>query len=62
MQRAERMISLAGAGIFDATVSSAIGAEPGALLIVALAVIAAGSTLTALYRTIWIARRLYESD
>lgn len=62
MQRAERMISLAGAGIFDATFSSAIDAQPGALLIVALALIAAGSTLTALYRTIWIARRLHESD
>lgn len=62
MQRAERMIGLAGGGIFDATVSTAIDAEPGSLLIVALALIAAGSTLTAVYRTIWIARSLNESD
>lgn len=62
MQRAERMIGLAAGGIFDATVASFTGAEPGTLMIVALALIAAGSTLTALYRTIWIARSLHQSD
>jgi CDP-diacylglycerol--glycerol-3-phosphate 3-phosphatidyltransferase len=57
MQRAERLMLLGFAGIFDPAVSAAVGRE-NALLIPALGLIAVGTVGTAIYRTVWIARRL----
>jgi phosphatidylglycerophosphate synthase len=57
MQRAERLMLLGFAGIFDPAVSTAVG-RPDAVLIPALAVIAVGTVGTAIFRTVWITRRL----
>jgi hypothetical protein len=57
MQRAERLMLLGFAGIFDPAVSAAVG-RPDAVLIPALAVIAVGTVGTAIFRTVWITRRL----
>ena len=64
MQRAERLILLGFGGILDSTVSAAWTGAPwadargGALLVPVLAVIAIGTVGTAVFRTVWIARRL----
>jgi phosphatidylglycerophosphate synthase len=59
MQRAERLLLLGFAAIFDPAVSAALGrAAPGAVLVPALAIIAVGTVGTAIFRTVWIARRL----
>jgi CDP-diacylglycerol--glycerol-3-phosphate 3-phosphatidyltransferase len=64
MQRAERLILLGFAGILDPSASdlwpTAAWADPGggALLVPALTVIAFGTLGTAIFRTVWIARRL----
>ncbi|MFN8178899.1 MAG: CDP-alcohol phosphatidyltransferase family protein [bacterium] len=61
MQRAERVLLLGFASIVDPAVSSAFGRPgEGVLLLGVLALIAAGSLATAVYRTVWIARRLRE--
>lgn len=62
LQRAERMLLLGLASILDPTVSAAAGREPSFLLLPAIALIAAGSMGTAIYRTIWIVRKLREED
>jgi len=63
MQRAERLLLLGFAGIFDPAVSAGLGRDqPGALLFPVLAIIALGTVGTALFRTVWIARRLPETD
>lgn len=59
MQRAERLIGLAAGGIFDATVSDVTGWEPGTLMVIVIGLIAVGTILTGLYRTVWIARKLH---
>jgi CDP-diacylglycerol--glycerol-3-phosphate 3-phosphatidyltransferase len=64
MQRAERLILLGFAGILDPSASdlwpTAPWADPGGgtLLVPALTVIAFGTLGTAVFRTVWIARRL----
>jgi len=58
MQRAERLLSIGLGGILDPAVSAAAGWEEGTLLIALLALVAVGTVGTAVYRTMWIARRL----
>lgn len=64
MQRAERLILLGLAGILDGAVTAAwpgaawVDAGGGGMLVPALAVIAVGTVGTAIFRTVWIARRL----
>jgi CDP-diacylglycerol--glycerol-3-phosphate 3-phosphatidyltransferase len=60
LQRAERMLLLGFGSILDPTISAARGHEPGFALLFVIAVIAVGSMGTAIFRTIWIARRLRE--
>jgi phosphatidylglycerophosphate synthase len=63
MQRAERLLLLGFAAIFDPAVSAALGrGAPGAVLVPALAIIAVGTVGTAIFRTVWIARRLPARD
>jgi CDP-diacylglycerol--glycerol-3-phosphate 3-phosphatidyltransferase len=61
MQRAERLVILALAGLADPWVCARAGWAPGTLLGGAVALIAAGALGTALYRTVWTARRLKEA-
>lgn len=63
MQRAERLIVLGFAGILDPSASelwpnTPWGDPSGALLILAITLIALGTLGTATYRTVWIAQRL----
>jgi CDP-diacylglycerol--glycerol-3-phosphate 3-phosphatidyltransferase len=58
MQRAERMLLLGFASLLDPTICSALQRETGSVLLTALALVAVGSTATAIWRTIWIARAL----
>lgn len=58
MQRAERLLILAFGGILDPAVAAWSGHAPGALLIVAVGLVAVGTVGTAVYRTVWIAQRL----
>jgi len=62
LQRAERLLLLGLGSILDPTVSSAVGREPGFLLLPIVGFIAAGSMGTAIYRTFWIVARLRERD
>lgn len=58
MQRAERLVLLGLAGIFDSAVASYFGARQGTPILWATAAIAIGAFGTAIYRTSVIARRL----
>lgn len=58
MQRAERLLLLGFGALFDAPLSAALGRDPGTVLLWITAIIAVGTVGTAVYRTIWIARRL----
>ena len=58
MQRAERLVLTLLACLLDRTVCGWLGAPAGTLLIWVLAAIAAGTYVTAVHRTVWIARRL----
>lgn len=58
MQRAERLVLQILACLFDPTISRAMGWEEGTLLFGVLVLIAVGSMGTAVYRTVWIARKL----
>ena len=58
MQRAERLVLLALAALFDAGFAAWTHRAPGTLLAAALTLIAAGSIATAIYRTRVIARAL----
>lgn len=62
MQRAERLVLLALAGLFDAAAAARFGWAPGSLLFGAVALIAVGALGTAVYRTAAIARTLDQSD
>ena len=68
MQRAERLILLGIGGILDATASAVWPAAPwsdrdgGVVLVPVLALIALGTLGTAVFRTVWIARRLPRVD
>jgi CDP-diacylglycerol--glycerol-3-phosphate 3-phosphatidyltransferase len=58
LQRPERVLLLGFASVLDAAASASIGREEGMLLIGALAFMAVGTVGTAIFRTVWIARRL----
>ena len=62
MQRAERLLLVGFAGILDPSVALWTDQPPGTLLTLAVAVIAIGTVATAIYRTIWIAKRLPSSE
>jgi CDP-diacylglycerol--glycerol-3-phosphate 3-phosphatidyltransferase len=63
LQRAERLLLLGFGGLLDPFVTSAVGAErPGALLLPVVGIVALGTVGTAIYRTVWIARRLPRVD
>ena len=58
MQRAERLLLIGFGGILDGTGSALLGRDPGTLLLAVLVVTAIGTMATAVFRTVWIARRL----
>lgn len=58
MQRAERLVVLALAGLFDASAAAQFGWAPGTLLFYAVTLIAVGALGTAVYRTAAIANTL----
>lgn len=58
MQRAERLLLLGFGGILDPAVAGWIGQPRGSLLAIAVTLIALGTVATAVYRTVWIAKRL----
>jgi CDP-diacylglycerol--glycerol-3-phosphate 3-phosphatidyltransferase len=58
LQRAERLLLLGFGGILDPAVSAAAGWAPGTLLFGIVWLVAVGTMGTAVYRTVWIARRL----
>lgn len=59
MQRAERLLLVGLSAICDSTVTALVDrGESGALLLPALGLIALGTVGTAIYRSVWIVRRL----
>ena len=58
MQRAERLLLVGFGGILDPPVSEWIGWAPGTLLTGVLGLVAVGTVFTAVFRTLWIAKRL----
>lgn len=62
MQRAERLIVLALAALFDGPAASRVGWAQGTLLTAAVTLIAVGALGTAVYRTYVIARMLSARD
>lgn len=59
LQRAERLLLLGFGGLFDPAVSRALGrAEPGGLIYPVVGLIAVGTVATAIYRIVWITKRL----
>ena len=58
MQRAERLALTILGCLLDPSLSRALGRREGTVLLGVLVVIAVGSLGTAVYRTVWIARRL----
>ena len=58
MQRAERLLLVGFGAILDGGGSALAGRGPGAFLLGVLALTAAGTVATAVFRTVWIARRL----
>lgn len=62
MQRAERLVLTCLACLFDAPLSSWLGWPPRSVLLAMLGLVAAGAFLTAVHRTVWIARRLKERE
>jgi len=58
MQRAERLLLVGFGGVVDPAVTEWAGWMPGTLLIALLALVALGTVGTAVYRTVWIAKRL----
>ena len=60
MQRAERLVLTFLACMVDAPITAAAGWPPGTLVLGVLALIAAGTFVTAAHRTIWISARLKE--
>jgi phosphatidylglycerophosphate synthase len=58
MQRAERLLLVGFGGVADPAVTAWRGWAPGSLLLGLLVLVALGTVSTAIYRTVWIARRL----
>lgn len=62
MQRSERLALTFGACVLDHPATVGLGWRPGALVVGTLGLIAAGTFLTAVHRTLWIAARLRTSS
>ena len=63
MQRAERLLILGFGGLLDPSLAPRIGeGSAGGFLLWALGLVALGTVGTAVYRTVWITRRLGEAD
>lgn len=62
MQRGERLVLLILVCWSDGAITGALGRPRGSAALVVLALIAAGTLLTAAHRTLWIAARLHERD
>ncbi len=58
MQRAERLLLVGFGGVFDPAVTAWQGWDSGTLLLWLLGLVAVGTVGTAVYRTMWIAKRL----
>ncbi len=58
MQRAERLLLVGFGGVFDPALTSAMGWREGVFLWALIALVAVGTVATAVYRTVWVARRL----
>jgi CDP-diacylglycerol--glycerol-3-phosphate 3-phosphatidyltransferase len=58
MQRAERLLLVGFGGVVDPSVTATAGWTEGTLLLTLVGLVAAGTLGTAVYRTLWIARRL----
>lgn len=58
MQRAERLLLVGFGGILDPAVTAWTGMATGSVLFWLIALVAVGTVATALYRTVWITRRL----
>jgi len=58
MQRAERLVLTSLACLADAGVTGALGWSPGALVLGVVALIAVGTFVTSVHRTVWIAAHL----
>lgn len=58
MQRAERLLLVGLGGVLDPSVSAALGRAPGTVLLWIVGLVAAGTLGTAVFRTVWITRRL----
>ncbi len=61
MQRAERILLLGVGSIIDPSLSEALGRESGFILTIIVVLIAVGTVGTAIYRTVWISRKLQEA-
>jgi hypothetical protein len=58
MQRAERLLLIGFAGLFDPAVTRLMPWDSGTLLLGVLGLVAIGTVGTAIFRTVWIAQRL----
>jgi CDP-diacylglycerol--glycerol-3-phosphate 3-phosphatidyltransferase len=58
MQRAERLMAVGFGAILDPAVAAGLGLGPGTLLVPVLGLVAVGTVATAVFRTVWISRRL----
>jgi phosphatidylglycerophosphate synthase len=58
MQRAERMILLGLGSILDPSLAAGFGRPDGTVVAVVVVLIAAGTLITSVHRTVWIARAL----
>ena len=61
MQRAERLVLTCLACFTDAPLAAALAIRPGSIVLWTVALIAAGTFLTAAHRTFWISARLREA-
>ena len=62
MQRAERLLLLGFAGFLDPSLAQWLDVAPGTLLTWVISLIALGTIGTAIYRTVWIAKRLSSTE
>jgi CDP-diacylglycerol--glycerol-3-phosphate 3-phosphatidyltransferase len=58
MQRAERLLLVGLGGLLDPALTSWVAWDAGSLLLGVLGLVAVGTVGTAIFRTVWIARRL----
>jgi CDP-diacylglycerol--glycerol-3-phosphate 3-phosphatidyltransferase len=62
MQRAERILLLGLGSIIDPSLSKLFDRPPGFVMMIIMIVIAVGTVGTAIYRTVWIARKLQKDS